>query len=159
MVEDAVGGGPHAHDSSRNSDDRGMIGHGANDHRAGTDFYVVADLNAPENLGACSDHDVVADRGVTLALLVAGSAERDAQVNENVVANLSGLADYHAHAVVDEETAADPGSRMDFDAGQKAGNLGDETRQNRDVGFIQAMREAVHQNRVKSGVAEDDLED
>src|ERR1022692_1385051 len=121
MVENAVGVGSHPHYAAGNSDDRGMIGHRANDDRPGANFHIVADPDAPEDLGACSDDDVVADGGVALALLVARSAEGYALINENVVADLGGFAYHHAHAVIDEETPPDLRARMNFDAGEKAG--------------------------------------
>ena len=35
------------------------------------------------------------------------AAERDALIDRHVVADLGGLADHHAHAVIDEEAPAD----------------------------------------------------
>jgi hypothetical protein len=60
--------------------------------------------------------------------------------------------------MVDEETAADPRSGMNFDAGEKARNLRNEAGQNRYIGFVQTVREAMKQDRVKSRITENDLE-
>jgi len=44
-----------------------------------------------------------ADGRVALASIFAGAPERDALVNQHVVADLAGFTDHHAHAVIDEE--------------------------------------------------------
>ena len=71
---------------------------------------------APTSIGPSSfapgaDHHLVADRRVALAAREAGAAERDALVHRHVVADLGGLPDHDAGAVVDEQPAADAGGR------------------------------------------------
>ena len=58
--------------------------------------------------------------GWRLPRSVAGTAERDALVKQHVVADLRGLADHHARAVIDEEAAADGRAGMDLDAREEA---------------------------------------
>ena len=62
---------------------------------------------------------------MALAVLLAGAAQRDALVQQHVVADLRGLADHHAHAVIDEEAAADARAGMNLDARQSARKLAD----------------------------------
>ncbi len=61
-----------------------------------------------------------ADGRVTLAVLLAGAAERDALVEGYVVADDRSFTDDHAHAVIDEEAAADLRAGMNLDAGKEA---------------------------------------
>jgi len=53
---------------------------------------------------------------MALALLLAGSAERDALVEQHVIADFRGLADHHAHPVIDKAPPADGGAGMDLDS-------------------------------------------
>src|SRR5947209_6984047 len=69
-----------------------------------------------EDAGAGPDHDVVSERRVSLLLLQARPAQRDPVEQRDVVADLGRLTDDHAHAVVDEQAAAELGRRMDLDA-------------------------------------------
>ncbi len=57
-------------------------------------------------LGAGADHDVVADRGMPFTVFLAGAAQGHALVQRDIVAHDRGLADDHAHAVIDEEAPA-----------------------------------------------------
>ena len=63
---------------------------------------------------------------VALALVLAGAAQGDSVVDEAVVSHLGGLADDDAHAVVDDQPAADLGPGVDLDAGPEPAPLGDE---------------------------------
>jgi hypothetical protein len=52
-------------------------------------------------------------------------------IDHDVLADFGSLSDDHTHAVVNEETPADGGAWVDFDAGQEAAKLGDEPRRRR----------------------------
>src|SRR5437764_3930517 len=157
MFEDAVRGDcPHPYDAPGHADHGRVIRHGVNDNGAGADLHVIADANTAEDLGAGSDDHVVADGRMPLALLVARAAESDALIEHHIVTDFSSLTDHDAHAMVNEEAPADGGARMDFDAGEQAGDLRNESRQNRHTGLVEPVREAMHQYGVKSGIAEDD---
>ena len=78
--------------------------------------------------------------GMALAGREAGAAERHALVHRHVLADLGGLADHDAHAVVDEQPVADLGRRMDLDPGQRA----------RDVGQQRAARPARRRRRARA---------
>src|SRR3546814_14956528 len=73
---------------------------------------AAPDLEGAEDLRDGADDDVVFERRVALHVTLAvavnagrGAAEGDALVEGNVVADLRGRAEHHAHAVVDEEAA------------------------------------------------------
>ena len=81
------------------------------DHRAAADDRLAA-----EDRGVGVDHHAVLDRRMAflaadeIALRVGGETQRaegDALVELHPLADLRGLADHHAGAVVDEEVAAD----------------------------------------------------
>ncbi len=82
----------------------------------------------PQQLGAGADRDVVLEGRVALAAGEAGAAEGHPLVERHPVADLGGLADHHARAVVDEEVRADPGGGMDLDPGHRAARVGDHPR-------------------------------
>ena len=79
--------------------------HVLDDDRVGADLGAVADRDRAEQLGAGADGDVVAEGRVALAALEAGAAQRHPLVEGHPLADLGGLADHHAGAVVDEELA------------------------------------------------------
>src|SRR5579863_2490807 len=129
--------GPDAHDAARDTDDGGVVGDGMDDDRAGADLDVVADVDVAEDFGAGTDDDAIAEGGVALSLLAAGAAEGDALVEEDVVTDFGGFADDYPGAVVDEKPAADGGSGMDLDAGEKAADLRQDARHERHTPAIQ----------------------
>src|SRR4029077_19850824 len=87
---------------------------GANHHRPGADLGAVSNRDIAKNLGARADHDVVSDGRVALAFFFAGSAQRHALIEQYVVTDLRGLADHHAHAMVDKTAAPDGRARVDL---------------------------------------------
>src|ERR1700743_507183 len=158
MFENSVrGGGSHPHHPSGDADDRRIIRYRVYYHRARANLDVVTDHDTAQNFRAGSDHHVVADRRMAFPLLVAGPAECNTLVDQNVVANFRSLADNNARTVIDEKTPPDLRSRVDFNAGQKTRNLRDEPRNDRDVRLVQPMRETVQQNGVEAGVTEEDF--
>ena len=80
-------------------------------------------VNAADHLGARADHDVVADGGVALLPLEARATQGHALEDAHVPADLGGLADDDAHAVIDEEPGAQHGGGMDLDTGQETGHV------------------------------------
>ena len=134
-----------------------MIGNGADDDTSGAYFDVVADFDIAQDFRAGADDNFVANGRMALAGLLAGSAEGDALIHENVVPDFGGLADNDAHAVVDEEAAADGGSGMDFNAGHGAGELRDDASEGEPASAVDAMGDAVDEDGVESGVAEEDF--
>ena len=60
---------------------------------------------------------MAAYRRVAFALFVSGATERDALVDQNIVADLRRLANHDPHAVIDEKAAPDFGAWVNFDSG------------------------------------------
>ena len=89
---------------------------------------------------------------MALAGVLAGAAQRHAVVEGAVVADHGGLAEHDAHAVVDEQAPADPGTGVDLDAGLMPAALADPSRQKKVPALIQPVRDAVIDQNVKAGV-------
>ena len=68
----------------------------------------------PRIFAPAANHHVVEQRRMALAVLLAGSAERHALVERDVVADDGGLANHHAHAVIDKQAPADLRARDEF---------------------------------------------
>jgi hypothetical protein len=115
--------------SSGDADYSRMIWNGAHHNAAGAYLDVIADADVAENFCACADDYFVADGGMALACSFSSSAESHVLIHENVVADLAGLADDDAHAVIDEEAAADCCAGVNFYSGHGAGELRDDPRQ------------------------------
>ena len=109
-----------------------------------------------EHLRAGADRHAVAHRRVPLAAVPrrveAQAAQRDAVVDQHVVADFRGFADHHAHAVVDEEAPADRRARVDFHAGKEAVNLRQDARGPAQPTLPHPVRNAVRPHRVETGV-------
>ena len=137
---------------------------GEGDEDVGTDGYVVADDGIPaQDRSARIDDDVVLDGRMTL--LVAESvrmverlrAEGDALVDADIVADLRGLADDDAGAVVDEEAMADGRARMDVDACRGMSEFAHHTRKDFNAMDMKNMRNAMNEQRIEARVGRDDL--
>ena len=85
---------------------------------------------------------------MTLAGIVAGTAERYTVINGAVVADFGGLADNDAHAVVDKQAAANGRTRMNLNAGHMPRKLRQRTRKKEMLVFVQPVRLTV----VKQGM-------
>src|SRR5450759_5127538 len=157
MLQGAIFGA-YPHHAAGDADHRAIVGHRVHHHRPRTHLHVIADSNVAQHFRARAHHHVVADGGMALALLVAGTAQGHALVEQHVVANLRGLADHHAGTVVDEEAASDGGAGMNLDPGKEAADLRDHARHQRHAPAVQAVRQAVHQDGVEARVAEKNLQ-
>ena len=96
--------------------------------RVGPHLGPVLDGDRPQDLGAGADLHVVTDGGVALARTHRHPAQSHSVEQQHVVADLRGLTDDHAHAVVDEEALTDRRGRVDLDTGEVAGRLRQGTR-------------------------------
>ncbi len=90
------------------------------------DHALVADGDRPENLRAHPDQNAISNGRMALYLLETGSPESNLMVHQDVIANYGSLANHHSVTMVNKESAADDGSRMDFDTRNEPGELGDE---------------------------------
>ena len=84
---------------------------------------------------------------MAFAGIFAGAAQRYPMIDGAVIPDLTGLAEHDAHAMVDEKTLADGGTRVDLDAGAVAAMLADPSCQKKVLVLVQPVRNAVvHQN-------------
>ena len=118
---------------------------------------MITDLERAEHLRARADHHVAAERGVPLAAVLAGTAERHALIDGAVIADLRSLADDDGAAVVNEHAFADFRAGVDFNPGQPAGDLTDRTGGKKVFFAMQIMRRAVRQHGVQPGIKQQHL--
>ena len=109
------------------------------------------------------DGDVVFDRGVTLLALERlarsqrASDEANTLIELHMLADLTGLANDHASAVIDEEVRADLRPRMDVDASAAMRPLRHHARQQWHLGLIQPVRDTLHGDGFQPWVCQDDF--
>src|SRR5947209_4849355 len=99
-----------------------------NDHGIGADLGPTPDVDRAKKPSAGPDRDVVLHGGVPLAGCKPGPPEGHALIDRDVIADLSGLADHHAHAVVDQKPFADLCRWMDLHTGHGARDRSDQAR-------------------------------
>ena len=134
-----------------------VFGHFLEHHGVGGDLGVVGDLEGAENFGARAHQDVVAEGGVTLADVLAGTTEGHTLVEGAVVPDLGGLADDDAHTVVDEQTLADGRTGVDLNTRCRASKLADGTGREIVLRQVELVRHAVGENGVYARIQEQDL--
>lgn len=78
-------------------------------------------------------------------------------IDLDVLADGGGLADDHAGAMVDEEALAELCPRVDVDAREAVGVLGHDPRQQRHVGDVELVRQALNHDGKNARVAEERL--
>src|SRR6516162_3188880 len=110
-----------AHDPGGNARDRHIVRNRFHHHGPGRNPRTMADLDIAEDLCAGADHHAMADLRMTILVLLAGPAERDAMENGDVVLDDRGLAADKAGSVVEEDAAADPGGRIDVGLEHRGG--------------------------------------
>ena len=79
-------------------------------------------------------------------------------IERHVVADHRGLADDHAHAVVNEEAAADLGAGVDLDARDHAADVGHEAAEQAEAALPEPVRHVIEQQRVEARIAEEHLD-
>ena len=94
---------------------------------------------------------------MTLADVFSGAAQRDALIQGAVVADLGGFADHDTHSVIDKETFADGGARVDLDPGQPTRPLTDQPRGEIVTAQIQFVGDAVGQDGMHARIQEQHL--
>ena len=141
----------------RDADDGCVGGHGINHDGVGADPRVVADRDGAEDLRAGADDDVVANGRVTLAAAGPRDPERHLMIKVAIIAHLGGFTDDDAHAMINDEAAADDGGGVDFDAGQPAREVRRKPPQKIEVMSPQPMRQAMPHDGMHARVAEQDF--
>ena len=122
------------------------------------DVGIVADLERAQHLGARADQHVVAQRGVAFAVVLAGTAQRHALIQDAVVADDRRFADDDAGAVVDEKPPPDLRPGVDFNIGLSDAALRDPPRQEKQVVHIAPVGAAIHAHGAKARVQKHDLQ-
>jgi hypothetical protein len=80
-----------------------------------------------------------------------------ALVERHVVADLGGLADDDARAVVDEQRLADPRARVDLDTRRHPPHVGERMRDDRQARLFRGVRDAVNEQGLHAAVGQEDL--
>ena len=115
---------------------------------------ISADRDGAEYLCARSDHDAVADGGVAFFLLQTDPAQGHAVIQGDVVSDFRCLADHQAHAVIDENAAADFCGRVNLDTGQHPPDLGNKAADEFQIGVPGPVGHPVKQQGVQSRITE-----
>jgi hypothetical protein len=119
----------------------------------------VANGDRAQDLGACTNGDPVADRGVAFDPGERASPKGYAVIDHHVLADFRGLTDDHAHPVVDEKAAADGCTRVDLDTGHEPAQLREQPGRKTEAGILpQPVRQPVDPDGVQAGVCEKVLE-
>lgn len=140
------------------ADNRRVGRHLLQHDRIRADAAVIANVERTEHLCARRNKHIVANRRVALAGVVSGAAEGHAMVNRAIVTDLGGFADDNAHAVVNEQAAANGRARVDLDAGHMARKLRKPAREEKPLMFVQPVRLPVQDQRVKALIQQEYLE-
>ncbi len=90
---------------------------------------------------------------MALTFIPTGAAQGHALVQGHVITNFGGLANDDAHAVVDEEAAADLGARVNLDAGQPTPKVGHHPRQPFPTHAPQGTGQPMNPDRMHARVA------
>ena len=144
--------------SSGDADHGGIFGDFSQNNGIGGDSSIIADFDGSQNLGAGTDHHIVAQSGMTLALHDAGAAQGHALVDQAVIADLRGRADDDAGAVVNDQTAADGGGGMNFDTRQPLGDLAQKPGQKLTSMTPQPMADAVTDDGMQAVVKQENFQ-
>jgi hypothetical protein len=91
---------------------------------------------------------------VALAGFLARAAKRTALIKQAVIAYLGSFADNNSASVVDKQTLSDFRARVNFNPGNKAAYLRNNTRGNYHISLIKPMRRTVHYNRVNARICQ-----
>src|SRR5690606_31105426 len=138
---------------------RRVGGHLLEDHRSRPDLGPVPHLEGAQHLGPCGNDHIVADGRVPLPFLLARPAQDNALVEGDILPDLSGLADDHAHAVIDEEAGAQLRPRVDLNARQEPADVGDDPGQNVAPAAVEPVGDSVDLDGVEARIGQDDLPD
>src|SRR5947207_1759720 len=95
-------------------------------YRACTHLHVVSERDVPEHCGTVTDHDAIAECRVALPTLIPGATQSDALIQQNVIPYFGGFTNDNTHAVVNKQALTNLCARMNLDAGEKAGLLGND---------------------------------
>ena len=95
---------------------------------------------------------------MALAAFVARAAECDTLVEHAVIAHHGGLSDHDPHGVVDEQAPPDSRGGVDFDAGEKTGDLRENACEPAHAMVPQPVLRRMHPFGVQSRIGQEDHE-
>src|SRR5690349_24994792 len=131
-----------------------MFGNIAQHHGTRANTAVLADHNVAENFRSSSNDHAIFDGGMPFPVLFSRATESHALIEGHIVADDAGLANHDAHAVIDEEAAANLRGGMNFNSGEQARDLRKPAPEEKETVVPQPMIDAVEPDRVQAGVAE-----
>ena len=137
-----------ANHPSRHTDDGSTRLYVFKHHGIGAYANIVADMNGAEHLGAGTDNDIIAQRGVTLALFPACASQCDTVIEGAIVADFRGFAYDDPHAVINEKAPSYGGAGMNLDAGYPARDIGNHACQPGQAVAKQGVAQAMGEHRM-----------
>ena len=143
---------------ARNADHRRILGHASQHDRTRAYPAVPPNRNVAENFRSPTNHHLVFNSRMPLAVLFASASERDALIQSHVVADDRSLPDDHTKPMIDEQPTANLGSGMNFDSGQEARHLREPSPKKKEIMVPQPVIDAVEPYRVQPCVAEENFE-
>jgi len=144
-------------DLSRHTDDDGIFGHRPDHDSIRADAGVVAYDDVAEYLGPGPYSDPVSDGGMPFALLQGSPPERHTVVHRHIFADDRGLSDHDACAVIDEEALPYRCARMNLDARQQSGDMGEKACGEFRSAHPHAVRHPVRPDGMEPRIDERDL--
>lgn len=98
------------YDTPRNTHD-GTVWRNLLEHdTAGSNLGILAHGKGTDDLGSRTDHDVIANRWVTLAGLLSGTSQGYTLIQGYIISHDRGLSDDDAASMVDKKSLADGGT-------------------------------------------------
>ena len=94
---------------------------------------------------------------MSLHVFETGATERHALIDGAVIADLGGFANHHAHAVIDDEPAANARAGVNFNAGEEACPMRDPAPQPLEAVRPAPVGRPVHRQGVQAGVTGEHL--
>jgi len=114
-------------------------------------------VNVAENGRVGAHHHVVAEGGVALPAVLAGHSERDALIDEAIVADDGRSSDDHADAMVDREPATDLCGGKDVGAKPASRALGEKEREAPHAVQVEPAVPAIRPHDARAGGVEADV--
>ena len=109
----------------------------------GTNGAAFPDGDGAQHFRPSAHGDVVFQGGVAFCLGEHLTAQGYPVVQHHTIADVGGFTNDHSHAVVDKKAPTDGGTGVDFHAGEKARELGEDARREFQSAFPQDVGDAV----------------
>jgi hypothetical protein len=119
---------------------------------------MISHFKGAQHFGPTGDHHVVADGRMALTLIFSCSTKSNTMVEQNIVSDLSGLANDDPHTVIDNKTASNRRAGVDFNTGQKPGYLRTKSGKETTVMFPKPMAQSVNEGGMDAGIEQEDFQ-